>query len=740
MTQTPRQPERISYRFDDVTVDRENFRVVKGGETRTLTPRAFDLLVFLVEHGGRVVEKQELFDEVWEGAFVTDNALTKAVKEIRQAIGDDASAPRYIETVPKRGYRFVAEVERDRPVADPEVERERPVADRPVADTRSSTPTRRPSTPLLATASVLLLVAVGVLLGRFAFRDSSAASESIVESPSIRLAQVTTWSGLDMYPTFSPDGKSIAFCSDRSGSFEIYARQLVAGGREVQVTSDGRMNVEPEWSPDGTMLAYHSQLRGGIWVVPAFGGVARRLSEFGSRPRWSPDGSSIAFQSDELTDIGPVAFGAMPPSTIWVMSADGGAPRQITQLGAPSGGHGSPAWSPDGRRLVFATYGGGLDALWTVPRDGGDVTRVTDGEALMFDPIWSPDGTSIYYVATTLPTKNCNVLRVRVSTESGAPVAAPVKVADTGRFVSRHLSISPDGKQLIYSAVAMTNDVWALPVSPATGDTTGPSVALTSDTSFRKSSPVFSPDGTKVAYTSKLTGATADIWYVGADGRGPVQVTTGSGMNGFPSWFPDGRRIAYLSWGGGPPEIKVFDLDAGSVRSLFTWSGVLMFPRLSHDGSTLAFQSARDGAINIWTVRIPGGEPTQVTFDRELAGWPCWSPDGARLAFEVKRGNDTHIAVVPSAGGEVEQLTSDPGQSWTGSWSPDGDRIAFAGQRDGIWNIWWVSRTAGTKRRLTDYTRPNVYVRSPDWSPKGDRIVYEYSEVTGNIWLLEVRQ
>lgn len=98
------------YRFDDVLVDGENFRIEKNGQIRALTPRAFDLLVFLIARRGRTVEKRELFDQIWKEAFVTDNALTRVVKEIRRAIGDDADAPRYIETIPKRGYRFIAEV------------------------------------------------------------------------------------------------------------------------------------------------------------------------------------------------------------------------------------------------------------------------------------------------------------------------------------------------------------------------------------------------------------------------------------------------------------------------------------------------------------------------------------------------------------------------------------------------------------------------------------------------------
>lgn len=105
--QTPK-----AYKFDDVAVDCREFRVLKKDESRRITPRAFEVLVYLLARGGRVVSKQELFDSIWQESFVTDNALTRMIKEIRQVIGDDADAPRYIETVPKRGYRFIAEVEK----------------------------------------------------------------------------------------------------------------------------------------------------------------------------------------------------------------------------------------------------------------------------------------------------------------------------------------------------------------------------------------------------------------------------------------------------------------------------------------------------------------------------------------------------------------------------------------------------------------------------------------------------
>jgi DNA-binding winged helix-turn-helix (wHTH) protein len=107
---SPPAGETGPYRFDDVVVDRRSYRVLKGGQVVPLGPRAFDLLWDLLDNAGRVVGKEELFERVWRGVAVTDNALTRAVKELRDAIGDDARAPRYVETIPRRGYRFVAPV------------------------------------------------------------------------------------------------------------------------------------------------------------------------------------------------------------------------------------------------------------------------------------------------------------------------------------------------------------------------------------------------------------------------------------------------------------------------------------------------------------------------------------------------------------------------------------------------------------------------------------------------------
>ena len=227
-----------------------------------------------------------------------------------------------------------------------------------------------------------------------------------------------------------------------------------------------------------------------------------------------------------------------------------------------------------------------------------------------------------------------------------------------------------------------------------------------------------------------------NVWTTDADGGNLTQLTIDGGR--FPSWYPDGKQLAFLSDREGHREFWSIASVGGNERTLFELDGIEN-PRMSPDARQVAFNFTKDGIINLATIPMMATELKQLTNDRELAGWPCWSPDGQYLALEIKRGDDTHIAIIPSKGGEPTQLTFEHGQSWPNSWSPDGDKIVFAGARDGIWNLWWVSRSDRAVKQLTHNTKLNVFFRYPAWSPLANRIVSEYSENKGNIYVMELR-
>ncbi len=764
----------LIYQFDDVQVDLRTFRVLKAGSALALEPKAFEVLVFLMDHRERVIEKGELLDAVWKESFVTPNAMTRVIAQLRKTLGDDAREAKYIETVPTRGYRFIAEVAvregqsvklvNDQAEARGEAEAAMDkggFAEKSASNGRGEAVFSLPQTvaveaakqkaprwlsrKTIVPAAVIVVLCVAAAIVWRARTKSASAEKTVVRRAVVsRTMQLTTSVGLDSYPAFSPDGASIAYSSDRSGSFEIYIKQFAPGSREIQITSDGEQNFQPAWSPDGKLIAYHSRHRGGIWLVAALGGLTRQLTAFGSRPAWSRDGQMIAFQSYGLPDLSQAAFGAMPPSTLWAVPANGGAPRQITQVGKPSGGHGAPAWSPDGKRIVFVTNDIGLSEVWSVSSDGNGLQRLGEEWANFYDPVYSPDGQYIYLSTAS---GNFRLWKVRVSPETGLPTEERLEVANTGAVLTRHMTVSPDGKRIAYSAMTMTNNIGSVRLAPHSLASSSSPILLTQDTNYRKLMHTFSPDGRQIAFNVWRQGADTEIWLMDADGGNPRQLIPEPAR--LLGWLPEGDRLVFASKG----QVWIAELKSGKQTLLAGYKegseefsgghlmgkGVGGFGRLSPDGKRIAFNSREGGAINLWVASFGGGAPKQLTFDHEMMGFPSWSSDGRFLALEMKRGDDTHIAVIPSDGGTPTQLTFEPGQSWPGTWSPDGDKIGFVALRDGVWNVWWVSRKDKTQKQITHYTKPNAYVRYPAWSPLGHQIVYEYAETKGNIWIMELK-
>jgi len=596
-------------------------------------------------------------------------------------------------------------------------------------------PLRRHWWTMAAPIGILVLCVLGWLATHFRTAPVQLAPVPSGGVPDeSTLAQVTSSPGLDIFPSLSPDGSFIAYSSDQNGNYEIYVKPLTPGGREIQLTSDGGGNFEPAWSPDGKLIAYYSQKRGGIWLIPALGGSAHQLTDFGSWPAWSRDGSRIAFQSSPLIDLGQTASEAMMPSTIWIVPMQGGTPTQITRPGNPSGGHGAPSWSPDGKRIAFAACGA-AGGIWSVSVDGGEPQRLS--KYCGYNPVYAPGGQALFF--SDSKSTIWGLRRVAVS-PAGVALGDPEMIKDTGQILFKHLNFSADGRFMAYSAQSRTSNICSVRVSPANAEAIGPPEPLTRYTSFRMLYPQFSPDGNKIAYNVLQVGAQWDIWLMDSDGKNSKPLGAAPNNAVLQGWFPGGERLAFLSLQGDHNFLMSLTLETGRRERLREMDVGWLFARLSPDGKTIAFNSAEGGTINVWTAPVEGGPPRQLTFDKEMMGFPSWSPDGKLLDIQIERGDDSQVGIVPSGGGTPIQLTSDHGASFgDGGWSPDGDKIAFAGQRNGVWNVWWVSRRYKIEKQITNYTKKNIYVRYPNWSPRGDQIVYEYGETTGNIWVMRVK-
>ena len=720
------------FRFEEFVVDPKSRVLSRDGEKIPLTPRVFDTLLALVHRPGETVTKDELMSAIWPDSFVEEANLAQNVAVLRKALGENSRQHRYIVTVPGKGYRFVPEVHpgtRSGGAAYPEAVGPNP--DVPAIEASSAhTSGRELVAAAIGAAIVLTVVVAGYLYLR----------EGAVPAPSVaRARQITSFSGLDLYATFAPDGHTIAYASNKSGAFEIYTRQLVQGAVDIQLTNDGSHNLQPAFSPDGTRIAYYSVQRGGVWLLPSSGGTPKRLTDFGSNPAWSPDGKLLAFQSDPLNEFGGHARNGMPPSTLWIVPADGSSnPIQITSVGTPPGGHAAPEWSPDGKRIVFDSNDWAASNIWSVGSDGSDLRPVlTDDSSISgdrwvtaSDPVFTRDGRSIVYVGDM----GLSINTVNVDA-NGQATQAPIKIFDASASRVRHLAVSPDDKRVIYSALSTSSNLF---MSDVTNDGSFPEPKqLTKNADARTVSPTFSPDGMMIAFQEYTTGTAANIRVMRVDGSGGRQITGTMGFN--PSWFPSGDRVGFSVPRGRQSEYWYAAADGSVERKLFDYPDPeVLNGRLTADGKAVLFNSKRSGTINIWRMPIEGGEATQLTFDAEMAGFPSVSRDGKWIGLQLKRGGDNHAAYMPAEGGEIVQMTNEPGQSWVSDWAPDNDRLLFAGRRAAIWNIYSISRTTRETKQLTNFNKLNSYVRYPAWSPLGDKIAYEYAESTGNIWMIEL--
>ena len=535
------------FAFDNVRVEPCAFKVWKDGSEVPLEPKTFSVLLFLMENRGRLVEKTELLDAVWKDTFVTENAMTREIAKLRKMLGDDPKEARYIQTVHTRGYRFIAEVtEIDGTRAS---EAEPPAASTAQVNSDESEAIAQPSLPttdagqkvtpknhrsialkLSALLGVLVLLAAGVWFIRN--RQQSFAVISIQRS-----AQITNWSGLDDFPSLSPDGNTVAYCSDHNGSFEIYVKQTTPGAKEIQLTDDGGQNFQPAFSPDGQRIAYYSKLRGGIWIIPASGGEARQITEFGSHPAWSPDGKQIAFQSNPLNDLGAYARNALPPSTLWLVAAEGGEPKQLTQIGNPPGGHGAPSFSPDGRRIVFEVNDFSHASVWTISTGGDDSKQIIRGGGGIrgwYEPVYAPDGKSVLFTSLG------GVFQARLNPETAELIGEPSPTAGIGGTFSgvRRVSFSADGKRMAYSALLRRESLSSVRLQTNSAKADGAPITLVQNTNDRTSFPAFSPDGKRIAFlTCSIGGRECDIWLMNADGSNQMQLTTNENSELIPSWF-----------------------------------------------------------------------------------------------------------------------------------------------------------------------------------------------------------
>jgi Tol biopolymer transport system component/DNA-binding winged helix-turn-helix (wHTH) protein len=700
----------VCWRFDSVTVDTATLRVVVNGVPHALEPKSFRLLQFLIEHRDRVVSKDEIFQAVWAGAFVTDNALTRAIAQVRKAIGDDSRERRYIETIPTVGYRFVASVQES---AAPAV---------PVSDYAARIDLR-----LGVAAVVVAAVALG---GWFWMRRLTPSDGSAREA--FRPVQFSSSAGLDMGASFSPDGDLVAYASDRPGSFEIFVRSFDAGAHELQLTSDGNQNISPAFSPDGRWVAFASARRRGIFRVPAIGGLVQRLTDFGLHPVWSPDSQMIVFRSSGSASLSTTDYYWPAESSLWTVPATGGDPRQITgKNGPPTGGQSFPSFSPDGAEIRFVNNYKNEASVWAYRLADGSVRKLFGSTRFQYsDATFARDGTRMWFVNWQL-NGDIGIWQLPLDASTLTPTGDAVALYPSPFAVPRDLALSADGKRLAFTAVLSSS---AIMTQHLAGDSTP--VGLTQETTYRYGIVRSTPDGSRAIYTSFPRNGLARQVLTAGDGSPPLSVGSTDADQYYGGVSADNGRAFFVEQRNDQLQIISQRFADGSSQHMTTLPPGAAQVAFSRDGTRVLFHNVLDERRQTFIQDTATGARRVIASGPEDVGFARFSRDDAWISLEIshrpKGGDD--IAVMPASGGPLRVIMKSDLPSYSAGWMPDNDRILFAGFRDGTWNVFTVSRTTGKTEQLTSYTSMRTYVRYPDWMI-GDRIVYEFNETKGNIFV-----
>lgn len=484
--------------------------------------------------------------------------------------------------------------------------------------------------------------------------------------------QLTTLPGEETQVSLSPDGEFIVYAGDASGNKDIYI-QRVGGQNSINLTKDSQEDdSEPSYSPDGKQIAFRSDRQGGgIYVMGATGESVKRVLDFGFRPAWSPDGTQIVVCTQDFEQ--PQNRGDF--SELWTVNVATGEKRQLTKK--PSDAV-QPSWSPHGKRIAAWSVPIAQRDIVTIPAEGGDWVSVTNDPPLDWSPAWSPDGKFLYFASDR--GGSMNLWRIAIDEESGKALGEPEPITTPSRWTG-YFSFSRDGSKMVFAASDFSSNIHRTAFDPDSGKVTGQDVAVTRGTKYFEV-PSVSLDGKWIAAVT--SNGQEDLFVARADGSDIRKLTDDADKDRDPRWLPDGSIVfqsdrvtkVYEAWSIRPDGSQLKQLTRRPDESYLSgfWN-----PRPSPDGKRLAMNNEN----GCYLADISGPLPSSTIQPLPSTGLPetvfnvfDWSRNGKYLSGTLwgKQGEILGIVVYSIESGVYERLT-DFGRAPT--WLNDSRRILF---------------------------------------------------------------
>lgn len=492
--------------------------------------------------------------------------------------------------------------------------------------------------------------------------------------PQWTFTKLTEETGMETGPSISPDGKTFAFAKGDRRERDIYV-QRIGGHNPINLTKDSANdNWAPAFSPDGEQIAFRSERDGGgLYLMGATGESVRRLTDSGFDPSWSPDGKEILFATEGIWN--PNMRSSI--SQIWKVNIADGKKQLLLNKDAVQ-----PKLSPHGKRIAYWGAEESQRDIFTISATGGEPLPVTNDPAVDWNPVWSVDGNYLYFFSDR--GGSMNLWRVRIDEESGAVLDALQPITMPSEFGGQ-LSISKDGKQMLYSVLDRNSNIEKLSFEPA---------------------------------SEKITGS-------------PIEITHGTTLLGTPAPSPDGKWLAFTSLGTVREDILIAHVDGTDVRMITDDIAKDRYPAWSPDGKQIAFYSNRTGKHEIYSIRPDGSGLHQLTESPERSLWyPVWSPDQKRIAVTNERGSFflDLSKELPLKALEKLSLPQEGMGFQTSSWSPDGKWLTgqvFKLDGSNMKGVYVYSIELKKYEQITDFGNDAMDQVGPFWLNDNRRLLFE---------------